>query len=200
MIQFLTFTILSFSFFSSNLALAKQKSLGISIGNQAPAFSVKDIKGEAFKLEDEIKKGEVVLVFYRGGWCPYCNIQLRSLQAEVLPVVKVKKAQLVVVSVDKVDEALKTQKKEDLGMRVVSDSQAKLIKKYNVAYKVPEDLVKKYKKSYKIDLEKSSGKQHHIIAVPAVFIIDKQGKITFSYVNENYKVRAQVEDIIKALN
>lgn len=172
---------------------------GLSKGTLAPQFKAKNIKGGKFNLKKTLKKSPVVLVFYRGGWCPYCNLQLRALQTEVLPGLKKKNVELVAISVDRVEEGAKTLKQEKLGFTVLSDSKASVIKKYKADYIVPSELVQKYKTSYKINLEKASGRKHHIIAVPAVYVINQKGMITFSYVNEDYKVRAQTKDILKAV-
>jgi peroxiredoxin len=172
---------------------------GLIKGAEAPQFSVNDIQGKKVDLAQQAAQGPVVIVFYRGGWCPYCNLQLRNLEAKVAPVLKKHKAKLIAISVDKVDEALKTANKEKLTFQVVSDPDAEILKAYNVRYKVPETLVKKYKDSYKIDLEASSGRKHHVIAVPAVYVVGPKRVIAFAYANEDYKVRAQEKDIIKAL-
>jgi peroxiredoxin len=189
--------ILSLSLFISLPTFAKD--FGLPLGEKAPQINMKDVDGVKFNLKKSLKKGPVVLVFYRGGWCPYCNLQLRNLQSEVVPSLGKYQATLVAISVDRLDEALKTKKSEALGITVLSDPTASLVKKYNVVNKVPMKLVKKYKSKYKIDLEKSSGKKHHIIAVPAVFIVKENGKISFSYANEDYKTRAQTKDILNAL-
>jgi len=165
----------------------------------APQISTTDIDGKKFDLKESLQEGPVVLVFYRGGWCPYCSLQLRNLQAQALPKVTAAGGKLVAISVDKPDAALKTKGREKLGMTILSDPKAQILKAYKVDYKVPEALVEKYIKKYKIDLEAHSGEKHHIIAVPAVYVVNQQGAVTFSYVNEDYKVRAQVEDIIAAV-
>jgi len=172
---------------------------GLGVGAKAPQISTTDIDGKSFDLNQTLSASPVILVFYRGGWCPYCSLQLRKLQLEALPRIKNAGGKLVAISVDKPGRAVEMKKKENLGMTLLSDPRAKILKAYDVDFKVPDDLVEKYIKKYKIDLEAHSGEKHHIIAVPAVYVINKSGELTFSYVNENYKVRAQVEDILKAV-
>ncbi|MCB0393957.1 MAG: AhpC/TSA family protein [Bdellovibrionales bacterium] len=172
---------------------------GLNIGTKAPNFTANKVPKGTIQLSNEVKDQNVVLVFYRGGWCPFCNIQLRELQNTLAPELKSLNAKLIAVSVDLVDEGVKTTEKNSLSFDVVSDPKAKILKAYNIAYKVPEELVKKYKESYGLDLEKSSGEKHHIIAVPSVFVIDKTQTIKFSYSNEDYKTRAQIKDILAAL-
>jgi peroxiredoxin len=183
----------------SSAAVSKISDRGLEVGAQAPEIKTKDVESNVFDLNESLSKGPVVLVFYRGGWCPYCSLQLRKLQLEAFPRIKDAGGELVAVSVDKINQVEKMKEKESLGMIILSDPTAKILKAYDVDYKVPDDLVEKYIKKYKIDLEAHSGEKHHIIAVPAVYVINKSGKVTFSYVNEDYKVRAQVEDIVKAV-
>jgi peroxiredoxin len=178
---------------------AKSMDFGLKRDESAPMFEAKDIDGNEFRLRESLQRGPVVLVFYRGGWCPYCNLQLRGLQKEVLPAVSKKGGTLVAISVDSPKEGLKTKSKEELGLTVISDPDAKILGFYKVQFKMSDDLVKTYKSSHSIDIEGASGKSHHIIAVPSVFVIKKNGKIGFAYVNEDYKVRAENKDIVRAI-
>lgn len=179
--------------------LASVKPYGLSVGDDAPAFSVNDIQDKKINLDSELAAGPVVLVFYRGGWCPFCNTQLRSIESKLMPALKSLNASLVAISVDKPDEELKTKQRHGLSFRIVSDPKAVLLGKYNVKYQVPDDLVATYKAKHEIDLEKSSGEKHHIIAVPAVFVVNKARKVVYSFVDEDYKKRAPEEAILAAV-
>lgn len=183
----------------SSFGFAKSMDFGLKRDENAPMFEAKDIDGNEIRLKESLKSGPVVLVFYRGGWCPYCNLQLRGLQKEVLPSVLKKGGTLIAISVDTPKEGLKTKSKEELGLTIISDPEAKILSLYKVQFKMSDELVKTYKYSYSIDIEGASGKNHHIIAVPSVFVIKKDGKIGFAYVNEDYKVRAENKDIVHAI-
>lgn len=185
--------VFSSSAFSSNTS-------GIAVGEQAPQIQVEDIKGQRFDLKESLANGPVVLVFYRGGWCPYCNRQLRKLQRNVVPKLTQYNAKLVAISVDKLTEAAKTEKNENLGMTIVSDPMAALVKKYKVVNQTSNRLVRTYKQLYDIDIEGASGQKHHIIAIPSVFTIAQDGKVVFAYVNEDYTTRALNRDILASLN
>lgn len=124
---------------------------------------------------------------------------MRNLEEQVVPPLKKSKAQIVAISVDRVEEGLKTKDKQTLSMTLVSDPKAKILKKYNLINKVPEEMVAKFKNDYQIDLEASSGEKHHTIAVPGVFVINQKGVITYSFIDENYKIRAPEEEIIEAV-
>jgi peroxiredoxin len=171
---------------------------GLKAGQTAPDFSTNDIDANAITLSKELAKGPVVIVFYRGGWCPYCNLQLRNLQHDVVPELKKVNGKLIAISVDKVAEGLKTRKSDGLDMTIVSDPSASLLTLYKVAFKLTDALVEKYK-GYNIDIEGASGEKHHLMAVPSVFVIRKDGQIVFSYSNEDYKIRAENLQIIEAL-
>lgn len=189
-----TVTIFFISFLFSGSLMAAP---GLKIGSTAPNFSIEQADSKTFKLYSELKSSPVVLLFYRGGWCPYCNLQLKSIQNEVFPKLKANGIKLLAVSVDKIAEAKKT--KNTLSFPVASDSDAKVISQYNIVNYVTDEKFEMLK-SYKIDIEKASGKKHRKIAIPAVFVINKSTKIVFSYANKNYKVRAQNKDILKAIN
>lgn len=193
--------LLILSIFAQEHAMAgPSTTYGLQTGAAAPQIATKDIDGKSFDLHAEVKKGPVVLVFYRGGWCPYCNLQLRNLEKGISADLKKLGASMVAISVDTVEEGLKTDSKEKLSAVIISDPEAKILGDYKVKFTVPQELVTKYKNEYKIDIEASSGKKHHIIAVPAVYVVDSKGTITYSYVDENYKVRAPEADIVKAVS
>ncbi len=171
---------------------------GIGKGVKAPDFEALNFKGEKVKLSDLYKDGPVVLIFYRGSWCPYCNTQLQQLQSRLEDIRKYG-ASLVAVSVDKIDKAAEAVEGHDLEFEVISNPEGDILEAYDLIYKVPDELNKKYKEQYNIDLEAASGRTDHVIAIPATYIIDTSGTIVFAYANEDYKVRTSVEEIIQEL-
>lgn len=171
---------------------------GLNNGEVAPDFTVTVNDGSTFHMKDALAEGPLVLVFYRGGWCPYCQVQLRELQTNVEEFHK-RGAKLVALSVDKVESAQETMTKENLGFPLLTNPDADVLASYHLTLKLDDATLEKYE-TYGIDVEKASGKTHHTIAVPAVFVIDESGVIRWSYVNENYKVRASISDILGALD
>jgi len=169
--------------------------IGLRIGTNAPDFTGETYRGNKVRLSDLYRNGPVVLIFYRGAWCSYCNLHLRAFQAR-FDDFKALGATLLAVSVDKPEYSTKTVQDDALGFEVISDPGADILEKYNVIYRVPEDLAEKYLDEYKIDLEKHSGRKDHIIAIPATYVIDKTGKIVFAYANEDYKVRTEPREIL----
>lgn len=166
---------------------------GLKKGSSVPQISFKDIEGISVNLLKS--KDPIVLVFFRGSWCPYCMKQLESIEKDLSDSVK---TNLVAISVDNLSVAKKMKDKYKLNFQIVSDPKAKILKAFNIANKLDDKLVKKYKSSYKIDVERASGETHHLVAHPAVFVV-KNGVISFVDVNVNYKVRTDNADILKAL-
>ena len=159
------------------------------IGTQVPTVEVRDADGQPFDLKAAVAKAPTILVFYRGGWCPYCNAQLAGL-AKSAHQLKEMGYQIIGVSPDSPAELKKTIGKNQLDYTLISDSKAQLIDAMGLGFTVDAETIEKYK-GYGIDLEKSSGETHHILPVPAVYLVDQTGLIKFSYVNPNYKVRLE---------
>lgn len=171
---------------------------GLKVDSMAPDFTAETYAGNMITLSGYYQKGPVVLIFYRGAWCPYCNVHLKSFQ-DRLEDFKRLGASIVAVSVDKPEYGAKTVQKEALGFEVVSDPRADILTAYNVIYKVPDDLAEKYLSEYKIDLQAHSGREDHVIAVPATYVIDTSGKIIFAYADEDYKVRTKPDEVLNIL-
>jgi len=188
---------------SGGLVMAQEQNvsnneIGLQVGTTAPDFTGETYRGTTVRLSDLYLNGPVVLIFYRGAWCPYCNLHLKAFQGKFTEF-KDLGVTILAVSVDKPQYAQKTVQDDALGFEVISDPGAEILEKYNVIYRVPPDLANKYLNEYKIDLQIHSGRNDHIIAVPATYVIDKTGKIVFAYTNEDYKVRTQPQEIIDFL-
>ena len=169
---------------------------GLPVGTPAPQISTADVTGKPFSLTTQLKEGPVVLVFYRGGWCPYCNLQLRRLEQNLVPKLKKHRATIVAISVDPVEKGLSTNKMTALSFVVLSDPQAKILGNYRVQYRLPDNLLTSYKNNYDIDFKKDT---RGIIAVPAVYVINSQGKITYTFIDEDYKIRAPSKEVLSAV-
>lgn len=171
--------------------------IGLPIGNQAPDATLKDADGNDVQLAELYKKGPVLLVFYRGGWCPYCNFQVRAL-ATGIEELKKRNVTPVVISVDKVDEAAKSKNAHQISFPTLSDSDLAAHEAYRVVNSVDEATYKKLQ-GYGIDLEGSSGKTHRKIAVPALFLV-VDGLIKWAHADKNYKIRPKNEQLFAVLD
>lgn len=169
----------------------------IKVGVKAPDAALRDVDGKATSLNKVIAGKPTVLVFYRGSWCPFCNVHLSDL-ARVEGQLRSMGYQIVAVSPDRPEKLKPMEDKDHLTYKLYSDTQAETFKKFGVAFRVDDGTYDKYKNSFKLDLEKESGATHHILPVPSVFIVDKSGKVTFVYTNPDYKVRMKGDDVVAA--
>lgn len=156
-------------------------------GTTIPNSTVKNIHGESVEINDLISKKPTVLIFYRGGWCPYCNAHLAELQKIEQNLVSMG-YQILAVSPDRPEKLKESISKHDLEYTLLSDSPMDLTKAFGLAYKVDEKTVNQYKENG-MDLKKNSGYDHHLLPVPAVYLINPDGLITFQYVNPDYTTR-----------
>lgn len=167
----------------------------ILIGQKIPKIKLKNPAGEVVKLNSLLKEKPTLLVFYRGGWCPYCNLHLAELRKVEAPLNDLG-FQIIAVSPDKPEELQKTGEKNELGYTLLSDSDAEAIKALGLAYKVGTTM-RVAMKTFGVNLEKSSGQDHHLLPVPAALLVDTKGMVTFTFVSPNYKVRVD-NDVIMA--
>lgn len=171
----------------------------LKTGVKAPEVNLTSTDGKSTALKQILGGKPSIVVFYRGGWCPFCNVQLADLGKNETQI-KAKGYQLVAVSPDMASELKKSTDKNKLTYKLYSDSSAEAIKAFGVAFRVDDDTFNLYKNNYKLDLEKVAGGQtHHLLPVPSVFVIDAKGVIKYVYSNPDYRVRLKGEDLLKAL-
>ena len=170
---------------------------GLFIASKAPDFKAKDQNGSEIRLKDLLKKGKVVLVFYRGNWCPYCNKALSRLQ-DSLQFIKDKGATLLAVSPEKPEGISKTTEKTGAEYAVLYDEGLKIMKAYDVAFEVPENTLTRYKNAG-LDIEKNNGENGKYLPVPAVYIIDQESTVRYRFFETDYKKRPSVKAILDNL-
>ncbi len=176
---------------------AQEAPEGLFISSKAPDFKAKDQDGKEVRLKDLLKTGKVVLVFYRGQWCPYCNRELSRLQ-DSLQLIKDKGATLIAVSPEKPENISKTIEKTKAAYSILYDERLKIMKAYEVEFEVPENTVTRYRNSG-IDLEKVNGNNGKYLPVPAIYIIDKESTITYRFFEPDYKKRPSVKELLSHL-
>ena len=192
-IIFFSLLILNFSILN-----AQDKPEGLFINSKAPEFKGKDQNGATINLKDLRKKGPVVVVFYRGNWCPYCNKELKRMQ-DSLQLLTAKGAQIVAISPELNDGILKTVEKTGATFPIIHDEDMKIAKGYGVAYQVDEKTQQRYK-SFGNDLLVINGqKEKAYLPIPAVYIINRDGSVTFRFFEEDYRKRVFVKDILQNL-
>lgn len=170
----------------------------LRVGNAAKPFTLPNATGGQTNLSDLTSAGPVVLSFYRGGWCPYCNMEFKALN-DIVPQIKELGAQLVGISPELPDQSMSTKEKHSLQFEVLSDVGNQVAKDYGIVMNVPERF-RPYYLQWGLDVPKVNGDDSWELPIPATFIIDNQGTIRDRYINKDYRQRMEPEDIIKALS
>lgn len=166
-------------------------------GDIAPDFTLPNARGDQVSLYARLARGPVVLAFYRGGWCPYCNIQLRAYQA-MLPELQSIGASLMAISPEPPDASLTTTEKNELEFDVLSDINSDAGRAYRLMFELSDEL-KTYYTNMGNDLAKrnADGKWH--LPIPATYVIDTSKRVILAYVDADYRNRLEPADIITAL-
>lgn len=175
---------------------AEPKPLGI--GDPVPDVTLRSAENREIKLRDLVAAQPTVLIFYRGGWCPFCTKHLQAL-AGIQEDLRAAGSRLVAISMDQPSKLAATPGRDQLGFTLLSDSDAKAAEAFGVAFTVENSLVARYKSDYGIDLEAASGRKHHRLPHPAVFVVRPSGIIRFAHVNPDYKVRLEPAKILEAV-
>jgi peroxiredoxin len=172
---------------ATELASSADKIRPVLLGTKLLDVALKTVDGKNTTLKEQVADKPAVLVFYRGGWCPYCSTQLRDLR-----LIKAELEQLgfriIAISPDRVEEVTSTMGKEKLDYVLLSDSKADALRAFGIGFQVDADTFKKYQ-GFGIDLEKASGETHRALPAPSAFIFDQAGVLQFSYVNPDYTAR-----------
>ncbi len=170
----------------------------LKVGEDLPLKTkINDEAGKSKTLADVLDNKPTILVFYRGGWCPYCTRQLSGLQAAKAKIDSLG-YQVVAVCPDDFTKLDSSIKESGATYKLYSDSDISLIEAFGLGWKVDDKLYDKYKNKYGLDTEKWSGETHHVLPVPAVYII-KDNEVKFNYVNPKYSQRLEPETLIAIL-
>lgn len=170
----------------------------IKIGEKAPDFKLPNPLGKDVQLSDLLSKGPVVVTFYRGSWCPYCNLQLRALQAKLNEIESLG-ATLVAISPEVPDASMTKNEISNMDFTVLSDQDAKVASQYGVAWEVPEFLLDHMRIDRELDLKEINNGNGSVLPIPATFIIGTNGLVQWNYVNVDYRTRSEPDEIIDAL-
>lgn len=186
-----------FCLFGVLLAAAQDKPEGLFINSRAPEFRLKDQNDEFISLKELRKKGPVVVMFYRGYWCPFCNKQMKAYQ-DSLQLITDKGATLVAITPESSTGIDSTIIRTGATFPLLTDADGKLAAAYGVAFKVDDRTVSRYKMAG-IDLLKTNKQKEAVLPVPAVYVINKEGSVTYRYFDDNYRRRPSVAEILRNL-
>jgi peroxiredoxin len=166
-------------------------------GDKIPDATLINATGKSIKFYDYLKKGPLIISFYRGSWCPYCNIELRAYK-EILPQIKENGANFIAISPDSPDNSLSLIEKQELAFEVCSDIDNIFAKKIGLVFRVDDDLLGVYH-TFGIDLDKAQGNTKKEIPIPATYVIDEKGVVLLAYVNTDYTKRLDPLIAVEAL-
>ncbi|PJA37386.1 MAG: antioxidant AhpC [Lysobacterales bacterium CG_4_9_14_3_um_filter_62_6] len=168
----------------------------ILLGSAVPEVPLKTVAGESVSLSQQIAGKPTVLVFYRGGWCPFCNLQLSELRL-IEKDLALAGYQMIAISPDRPEELRRTLDKHQLSYTLLSDSKAAALKAFGIGFVLDAATTEKYA-GHGIDIDHASGETHHALPVPSVFIVDAEGRLQFEYVHPDYRIRVPGDVVLAA--
>lgn len=166
-------------------------------GDAAPGFALPNAVGAKIESAALLRDGPLVVTFYRGGWCPYCNLELREYQ-KLLPEIEDLGAGLVAISPETPDNSLDTQAKNALKFEVLSDVGGKAARAFGLDFRIDGELRAIYER-FGNDLAKRNGDDSWLLPIPASFVIDRDGRVAWAHVDADYTARADPREAIAAL-
>lgn len=170
----------------------------LNVGDKAPNFKLPSDRGGSIELNDLLKDGPVVLTFYRGEWCPYCNRALAGLQ-EAHPQIRQLGAEVVAISPQNIKSSTNSRDNNNLDYIILSDPGNEVAADFGVAFQLPDNLLNTYKNSYGIDLAKFNDNADSSLPLATLYVIDQDRKIKYAFVTDDHSKRADTDEVIKAL-
>lgn len=179
---------------TANLRATGIEARALQVGAAVPDLTLPDALNKPVRLSELWQRGPLVLIFYRGGWCPYCNLELRAWQQH-LSALKHMGAELVAVSPQTPDNSMSTAAKNELAFPVLSDSALQAATAFGVAFEMPLELIELYSRVGN-DLPMLNGNGRWVLPVPATYVIDRDGRVAYAYVEADYRERAEPADVL----
>ena len=171
----------------------------LKAGDRAPEFTLKDADGHEISSRDLLGKGPLVVTFYRGVWCPYCNMDLQALQ-QAFPAISERGAQLVTISPQTLSNSRKSQRENAVTFPILSDPGNEVAAPLGLRFKLPDYLIKLYRDTFRNDLAHVNGDPTWTLPMPARYVIGKDGVIAYAEVNPDYTRRPDPEELLPVLS
>jgi len=185
--------------FSSGLEHVRKSGVletALKEGDTAPDFSLEVKPSGNVKLGDLLSDGPVVVTFYRGGWCPYCSMELKAIR-DAMPSIKAAGGVVVAIAPEVIDSALSAKQNNDLDFFVLSDPGNKVARDFGIVYRQADEVNQFFTGAY--DLTKWNGDESWELPLPATYVIDSEGVIRYAFVDPDYKRRAEPSKIVDVL-
>lgn len=167
----------------------------IKQGDRAPNFSLPDATGDTVTLYEQLEKGPVILTWYRGSWCPYCNLQLHDYQT-ALSKIHAAGAQLLAVSPELPDSSISWKEKNELDFVVLSDVGNAVAREYGVVYRISASLAANYSKGGRTDLTKFNGDDSLELPLAVTYVIGTDFIVQYAFLDADYRKRAETSEIV----
>lgn len=165
-------------------------------GEKAPNFTLTNAVGEEVALHNELEKGPVILMWYRGGWCPYCNLTLRAMQ-QMLPEFEKEGASLIALTPEVPDKSLSTSEKNELEFTVLSDLDNQVAREYGVVFQLTDEVKEYYENGF--GLSEYNGNEKAELPLAATYVIQQDGTISYAFLDADYRNRAEPSKILEHL-
>ncbi len=172
---------------------------GLPPGTEAPDFRLPNALGEPVRLSDVLSQGPVVLTFYRGAWCPYCNLQLRALK-QIMPRIERHGAELIAITPQKPDASLEQVAEDGYPFEILSDLDDRVMEAYHLKFELPAPVNRLYQEKLGLDLAHWNGDGRYVLPVPGTFVIDPDGVIRAAFARLDYTQRMEPAAILEALD
>ena len=169
----------------------------LTVGDTIPSIVLPNANNKSVSIESYLDKGPIILSFYRGGWCPYCNLELQALQ-EKLPEFKALGASLITITPETADNSLNTSQKNSLEFEVLSDIGNIVARKFGLVFQMPEDLRELYH-SFDLHVDQHNGDKDYELPMPATYVIGSDKKIIYAFVPEDYTQRTEPQVLVEFL-
>lgn len=164
-------------------------------GDKAPDFTLQNPVGESVNLYAELEKGPVILTWYRGSWCPYCNLQLHDYQKHLVDIQSAG-AQLIAISPELPDGALSLTEKHALEFIVLSDIGNAVAREYGIVYRIPDTISGGYQAGGRNDLAKINGDDSLELPLAVTYVVGQDGTIEYAFVDADYRKRAETSEVV----
>ena len=169
----------------------------LKAGDRAPPIALTNAKGAVVDIKSLLSRGPVIVTFYRGGWCPYCNLELRAFQ-QILPEIRAAGASLVAISPEQPDDTLSTAEKNALDFEVLSDVGQKVGRAFGLVYTFSDELKWAYRE-FGLDIPAKNGADEWALPISATYVIRQDRTIAYAYTDADFRDRAEPADVLKAL-
>lgn len=184
---------------ANELLGSREGGFGVDNGTDVSGLVVNSIDGSPFAMNQLWAENPTMIIFYRGGWCPFCNAQIRELSL-AHPEFTARGVDIAVISVDKPDASSLLKKTYEVPFSVLSDQDLAAHKAFNVVMEIPEERAKKVKDSFGLDFKEWSGRDHLTIAVASSFLVGTDGKVKWSTIIKDYTIRPSAKQLIAAID